>query len=93
MTQTDVVAKPVFYVLCFEKDDDSLVNEILLYGVELDWLQQLFNEPKEEPMVDCYPLNKELAEKLEQFSTEKIDTDKYQCFLERIPYDYKVLHR
>jgi hypothetical protein len=65
----------------FDRTTDELVAEYPLAFVELSFLQTLFGEPKDDPMVFCYKLDSERARKLQPYVSSEIDTEKYDCFL------------
>ncbi len=65
----------------FEKQSDEFVCEYPLDTVHLAFLQDLFGEPRTDLMLEGYKINAAQARKLEPFINEKIDTEKYDCFL------------
>ena len=72
MTNTRIVRA----VELFEKKGDELVESYELHSVDLSFLQDLFEQDKNDPMIEGFRINKEQAEKLNPFVNAKIDTEK-----------------
>lgn len=68
---------------CFEKSSEKYVGIIPLPKVNLKEIQKLWNEPEDEPMVDCYPLQtREQIEFFEEILRYKLKIEQYDYFLE-----------
>lgn len=65
----------------FDKKSDELVKEYELRGVDLEFLQALFKQDKDDPMYECFRINQKQAEQLSPFVSGEIDTEKYNCLL------------
>jgi hypothetical protein len=68
-------------VSCFDKASEEFVREIPL-DVPLSRLQEIFGEPKEDPMYEGYLLTPQLAAQLQPYASEPIDLATYDCFLD-----------
>ncbi len=67
----------------FDKITEKYIGKISIPEVELKQIQKLWNEPEDEPMVDCYPLNtKEQMEFFEKIISAKLNLEAYDYFLE-----------
>lgn len=73
----------------FEKTSDKYVGEIELPEIELSELQKLFNEDRENPMYDCYPITTNEHTFFIQFLDKPLELDKYNYFLEADTYESK----
>jgi predicted transcriptional regulator len=67
----------------FDKITEKCIGKVSIPEVELRQIQKLWNEPEDEPMVDCYPLNtKEQIVFFEKIISAKLNLDVYDYFLE-----------
>lgn len=65
----------------YDKNSGELVTEYFLNNAKLEFLQNLFGEPSDEPMYACYRLNMFHVKQLQPRISEKIDIEKYNCYL------------
>ena len=69
-------------ITCFDKQTERLVKEILLLGVPLKRLQEIFGEPEEDLMYESYRLDADKARMLQPYAMEQIDIKRYDCYLD-----------
>jgi len=58
------------------------------FPVTLSFLQKVFNEVSDDPMFDCYDIDKEIAKILQPYVDGVIDLEKYYFSLECYSLDY-----
>ena len=85
--QTDLIvpnpSQTVIRVLrWYEKNGDALIGERLLNNINLSELQRLFDEPQDNLMFECYPVNQLQARYLEGRLKQSFDLHSYAYFLE-----------
>ena len=66
----------------FDKRNDEWVGEVRLRGVKLPQLQKLFAVPSDNPMYDCFKLEKKHATLVQKWSGVPIDLKRYDYFVE-----------
>ena len=66
----------------YEKDGDLLVGESILTGINLITLKQLFGLLPDDPMAYVYPVNESHIDYLQEFTSHKINLNKYDYFLD-----------
>ena len=66
----------------YEKIGDDLLGEITLEGADLMDLQAVFNENKDDPMYDSYPVKEKEKEFFENKYGVEFDFGLYDHFLE-----------
>lgn len=66
----------------YEKDGDRLLNEFLLKDADLSELQDLFNEPHQNLMVDSYPISNVHSDYFQQHLKVVLDFNRFDYFLE-----------
>ncbi|HLP89245.1 MAG TPA: hypothetical protein VK184_11730 [Nostocaceae cyanobacterium] len=65
--------------------DDYLVDIIKLPKIPLEELRKLWDQPENEPMIDCFPINTpERIDFFEKILGQKLEIEKYTYFLETI---------
>jgi hypothetical protein len=69
-------------VRCFDKQTEELAKELPLRGTTLQQLQEIFSVPVDDPMYDCFPIERRHVQKLEPFLSEHIDLEHCHCFVE-----------
>ena len=70
------------FVRGYEKDGDHLMNEFLLKDANLSELQDLFEEPRQNLMVDSYPIPESHSDYFQQRLKVPLDFDRLDYFLE-----------
>ena len=70
------------FVRGYEKDGDRLMSEFLLEAPNLSELQDLFKEPRQNLMVDSYPISKIHSDYFQQRLKVVLDFDQFDYFLE-----------
>lgn len=67
----------------YEKSPGSaFVEQAKLEEISLCELQQLFNQPVENPMYECYPVQQQHVVVLSQYAGRKINLTEYEYFVE-----------
>jgi len=69
-------------IRCFDKKTEELIQEIPLPDIPLCQLQSAFSLGADEPMYDCYPVNKKLIALLSEFTSINFELDEFDYFLE-----------
>jgi hypothetical protein len=64
-------------VCCFDKKTGELVKEIPLTKVTLRDLQQIFDVPADDQMIEVYDITAAQAKRLERFLPERLDLKSY----------------
>jgi hypothetical protein len=75
-------ANVVRVVAYFSRDNDQLVGEYRLFGIDLPTLQALFGGEPEDPMYDVWPVGSIEAEVLRNHVAGAIDLERYDYHLE-----------
>ena len=70
------------YLRWYEKVGDAAIRDEDLEGINLKELQCLFNVPSDNPMYDCWEVNKEHLRVLQSHVRHSIDLEKYDYFVE-----------
>ena len=70
------------YITWFDPQAERLVGEADLQNFPLSELQQLFGEPADQPMYDCYPITPEKLPALQPHVEHTIRLDRYDYFVE-----------
>ena len=65
----------------FDKVDESYIDEVLL-DVPLASLQELFGVDADNPMYDCYPIEKAQEAFFKTYSKINFNFDRFEYFLE-----------
>ena len=78
-------------VSMFSNEDKSLVNEFILEEVELSELQELWNQPKTEPMFACFQVEPKHQKYIEGLINIKLDFNKYSYFVEASCTDWEAM--
>lgn len=67
----------------YDKNGDALKLEIALpTGIELSLLQEIFDIESDNPMYDCYPVNKMNVKSVEEHFGIHVPIDEFDFFLE-----------
>lgn len=66
----------------YQKEGDALVDEWPLPGINAATLQDLFEQPRDNPMYDGYLVEEAQAERLQPYLTAPIDLQAYDYFVE-----------
>ena len=69
-------------LLQFEKGSKDLAAEYVLKGIELDELQNLFGESRDDPMYHSYDVTQSQAKRLGEAAGVQLDLDKYDYFVQ-----------
>ena len=77
----------------FSKETDELMGEFVLPQVELSGLQQLWNAPPDEPMVECFSIEEERAPFFRELAGIEFDFARYSYFLAAYTTDWEAAKR
>ena len=66
----------------FDRLNDELVDEVDLPQLDIKLLRRIFNQESDNPMFDCYAINKEQAEFICLYVKIDYQFDKFEYFLE-----------
>ncbi|MDN7908562.1 hypothetical protein QZM18_31230 [Burkholderia diffusa] len=71
------------YISVFEKNGDAHIRDIE-FAVEpnLEFLQALFKQPRDNPMYDVGVIDVNIAEELAPYISERLELDSFDYFLE-----------
>ena len=79
----NLTSLPVERVVCaYEKEGDRLISEFVLQDANLAELQNLFDEPEQNSMIECYPIARTQADYLQKRFHLVFDFDAFDYFLE-----------
>lgn len=89
-SETSSIKDPVWIrriITVFSNADESLVGEHELEGIELSQLQKQWSEPETEPMFNCFPVEEDQREFIEELIECELDFDVYSYFAEAVCID------
>lgn len=79
----NVVPPEVTWVLhAYRKEGDDLVEERPLAGMDVTTLQGVFDQPRDNPMYDAYPVHEAQAKRLQSYVEYPINLRAYDYFVE-----------
>jgi hypothetical protein len=83
MGAPDPTSDVTYMLTCYSREDDSLVSEHPLYGIDLEQLKASFRPPEVDPrMYDSYPVGPAQAELLGRALGKPLDLRRYNYFVE-----------
>ena len=77
----------------FSNETDELVGEFVLPQVELSELQQIWNVPPDEPMVECFAIEEDQAPFFRELVAIEFDFARYSYFLAAFTADFEATKR
>jgi hypothetical protein len=77
----------------FSNETDELIGEFALPQVELSEIQRLWSAPPDEPMVECYAIEKEQASFFRELAGIEFDFVRYSYFLAAYTTDWETTKR
>lgn len=72
-----------FVLQGFDRTTEELRVELHLGPVPIERLRAMFDVGDDRDLCSAYPIDRAKADALEPFVSEKVDTDKYDFFLQR----------
>lgn len=75
--------KVIRYLRLYEKDPgDDLVGEVELPDIDLREMQMIYGVDQNNPMFDCWRVEKHHNEFLEKYINIRVDFERYDYFIE-----------
>ena len=71
------------YISVFEKNGDAHIHDIeFSVDPNLEFLQELFKQPRDNPMYDVGVIDVNIAEELAPYISEQLELENFDYFLE-----------
>lgn len=80
----------IHHIEAFYKKDETHSHSEVVKKISLKQLQVIFNLPEDEPLIDCFKIDREHSEKIKEIENITFDFETYDYFISAYTIDWEA---